>query len=186
LLTIPNILTLGRLILVPCFLVASMRGMYATAFVLFVSAAVTDVLDGMIARRWNLRSRLGALLDPAADKTLMVCAFLYYTFAGGPSVRIPGWLTFSVFIRDFLIVLFAYLMYTRMQVRKFPPSVAGKMSTVLQALTMAAVLGANAFTRQLVPVAEVLFVASLVMTLASGWDYMRRAERTLESGLTSA
>src|SRR5688500_7255599 len=104
--TIPNILTFARLLLVPCFLIASMRGMYATASVIFVSAAVTHVRDGAIARRMNLRSRLGALLDPAADKTLMVCGFLYYSFAEGlPVVKIPGWLTFAVFIRDFLIAV---------------------------------------------------------------------------------
>src|SRR5687768_6487010 len=152
--TLPNILTLGRFLLVPCFLYASMRGMYLVAFVIFVTAAVTDVLDGMIARRMNLRSRLGALLDPAADKTLMVCGFLYYTFAEGlPVVKIPGWLTFAVFIRDFLIAVFAYLMYTRVQISRFPPTVAGKASTVTQAVTLAAVLAANAFTPRLLPLA---------------------------------
>src|SRR5687767_16037259 len=87
--TLPNILTLGRFALVPCFLYASMRGMYLAAFVIFVTAAVTDILDGLIARKMNLRSRLGALLDPAADKTLMVCGFVYYTFADAmPVARI--------------------------------------------------------------------------------------------------
>ena len=74
-LTIPNILTLARLVAVPVFLVASFRGHYLLALALFIGAAVTDVLDGMIARRFNQRSRLGALLDPAADKTVMVCGF---------------------------------------------------------------------------------------------------------------
>lgn len=185
--TIPNILTFARLLLVPCFLVASVRGMYATAFVIFISAAVTDILDGAIARRMNLRSRLGALLDPAADKTLMVCGFLYYTFADRlPVVKIPGWLTFAVFIRDFLIASFAYLMYTRVQISRFPPTVAGKVSTVTQAVTLAAAIAANAFTPRLLPLVEVLFSASLIMTLYSGWGYMRRAARMLEPGaLTS-
>jgi cardiolipin synthase (CMP-forming) len=178
--TIPNILTMGRLLLVPCFLFASMKGMYTTAFVIFVSAAVTDILDGMIARRWNLRSRLGALLDPAADKTLMVCGFVYYTFADRlPVANIPGWLTFTVFIRDFLIAFFAYLMYTRIQISKFPPTVFGKASTVLQAVTLAAVIAANAFAPGLQTLAEVLFRVSLVLTLFSGWHYLRRAERML-------
>ena len=178
--TIPNLLTLGRLLLVPCFLFASMRGMYLTAFVLFVSAAVTDVLDGAIARRMNLRSRIGALLDPAADKTLMVCGFLYYTFADRmPVARIPGWLTFTVFIRDFLIIFFAYLMYTRVQIKRFPPSVAGKISTVTQAVTLAAVIAANSFAPGLLLLAEVLFRVSLVLTLFSGWDYLRRANAML-------
>ena len=179
-LNVPNLLTLGRLLLVPCFLLASMRGMYTAAFVIFVSAAVTDILDGMIARRWNLRSRLGALLDPAADKTLMVCGFVFYTFADGlPVARIPGWLTFTVFIRDFLIALFAYLMYTRIHITRFPPSVFGKASTVLQAVTLGAVMAANAFTPRFATLAEVLFRVSLVLTLFSGWHYLRRADQLL-------
>src|SRR5687768_18565612 len=114
---LPNILTAARFVLVPCFLVASMQHRYTIALVLFVTAAVTDILDGMIARKLNLKSRIGALLDPAADKTLMVCGFVYYTFAGAlPVSRIPGWLTFTVFIRDFLIAIAAYLLYTRIQI----------------------------------------------------------------------
>ena len=178
--TLPNILTLGRFLLVPCFLYASMRGMYLAAFVIFVTAAVTDVLDGFLARKMNLRSRLGALLDPAADKTLMVCGFVYYTFAEAmPVARIPGWLTFTVFIRDFLIAMFAYLLYTRIQIKKFPPSIAGKASTVLQAVTLAAVIAANGFAPGLLGTAEVLFRVSLVVTLFSGWDYLRRSEKLL-------
>lgn len=173
---IPNILTILRLFLVPCFLVASMRGMYVTAFVIFVSAAVTDALDGMIARRLNVRSRMGAILDPAADKILMVCGFVYYTFADNlPVVRIPGWLTYTVFIRDFLIVFFVYLLWTRVRIQRFPPSMGGKFSTTLQATTMATAIGVNAFVPQLQPVVELLFRASVVITLASGWGYLRRA-----------
>lgn len=173
---IPNILTILRLLLVPCFLGASMEGLFTVAFVIFVSAAVTDILDGMIARRLNIKSRLGALMDPAADKTLMVCGFLYYTFAGTlPRLALPGWLTFAVFIRDVLIVLFAYLMYTRVHITRFPPSAAGKASTVLQAVTMATVIAVNAFGPGLRQFAELLFRASLVMTLFSGWGYLRRA-----------
>src|SRR5205085_10068140 len=144
-LTIPNILTLLRLFLVPFFLIASIRGMFTAAFVIFVSAAVTDIFDGMIARRFNQRSRIGAILDPAADKTMMLYGFIDYTFGRVPLVPIPGWLTFTVLIRDFLIITFAYLLYTRVQVKRFPPSWAGKTSTVLQAATLAATIAANAF-----------------------------------------
>ncbi|MEO8382375.1 MAG: CDP-alcohol phosphatidyltransferase family protein [Acidobacteriota bacterium] len=173
---IPNILTILRLFLVPCFLWASFERMFVTAFAIFLSAAVTDILDGMIARRLNVRSRLGALLDPAADKTLMVSAFLFYTFASRlPALGFPGWLTFTVFIRDFLIGAFAYLMYTRVNISRFPPSPAGKASTVLQAVTIAVVIAANAFAPGLVRFAEILFRVSLFMTLFSAWGYMRRA-----------
>ena len=178
---VPNLLTLLRLLLVPCFLLASFRAMYLTALAIFVSAAVTDILDGMIARRLNVRSKLGALLDPAADKTLMVCGFLYYTFAETlPVMRIPGWLTFAVFVRDFLIVFAAYMMYTRVHIKRFPPSVAGKASTVVQAVTLGSVMAANSFMSGQLWVPETLFRLSLVMTLISGWDYMRRARNLLE------
>jgi len=175
---------MGRLLLVPCFLWASMRHNFTAAFVIFVSAAVTDVLDGAIARRMNLRSRLGAILDPAADKTLMVCGFLYYTFAHGlPRVAIPGWLTFTVFIRDVMIVFFAYLMYTRIRITRFPPTVWGKSSTMLQAVTLAAAIAANGILPGLVGFAQLLFRLSLFMTLFSGWDYLRRASKIVRAEL---
>src|SRR6478672_11415491 len=134
--TIPNILTILRILIVPFFIAASVSRNFTLAFVLFVSAAVTDIFDGAIARRFNQKSRIGALLDPAADKLMMISGYLFYTFSNKPLLRIPGWLTFVVFIRDFLILSFAYLLYTRVHVKKFPPSIAGKASTVLQAVTL--------------------------------------------------
>ncbi len=180
---LPNILTLGRFALIPCFLWASMRQMYTAAFVIFVTAAVTDILDGAIARRMNLRSKLGAFLDPAADKTLMVCGFLYYTLAELPRVGIPAWLTFTVFIRDVLIVFFVYLMYTRIQITRFPPTVWGKISTLLQAVTLAAAIAVNGVLPGLHGFAQLLFRLSLFMTLFSGWDYLRRASKIVRDEL---
>ena len=184
---LPNLLTSLRLILVPCFLGASMRRMYVVALVIFVTAAVTDILDGMLARRFDVRSRLGAILDPAADKTLMVCGFAYYTFAERlPVIGIPGWVTFAVFVRDALIALFAYLMYTRVRITRFPPTVAGKISTLLQAITLGAVIGANAFEPRLAMLAQVLFRVSVVLTLYAGWGYMRRAALLIDERATAS
>jgi cardiolipin synthase len=158
-----------------------MRGM-------FVIAAVTDSLDGLIARRWNMHSKIGAILDPAADKTLMVCGVLYYTFAANiPVIRLPSWLTFTVFIRDFLIVFFAYLMYTRMQLTRFPPSVYGKMSTILQMSVLSLTIAVNAFApwipppfvQRLLPLVALLYRASMLMTLISGWHYLNRGRQIL-------
>jgi cardiolipin synthase (CMP-forming) len=185
-LNIPNTLTLIRLLLVPVFILASMRGWYTTAFVLFITATLTDIFDGIIARRFNIRSSIGAVLDPAADKTMMISGYLFYTLSDGlPLVRIPGWLTFVVFIRDITIVIFAYLLYTRVRVKRFPPSWAGKLSTVLQAGTLGTVIGVNSFVPQLVWLAEVLFRVALIATLYSGWDYLRRAERMLHQELAA-
>jgi cardiolipin synthase len=186
-LNVPNALTLLRLLLIPFFIAASFRGLYLAAFVLFVGAALTDILDGYIARRFDMRSRIGAILDPAADKMMMICGYLFYTFADQlPLVRIPGWLTFVVFIRDFLIATFAYLLYTRVHVKRFPPSWAGKTSTVLQAVTCATAIAVNAFAPGLLWLAERLFQAAMLMTLFSGWDYLRRAERMFVHGHAKA
>src|SRR5215212_2657520 len=184
-LTIPNLLTFLRFLLVPCFLFASIRGMFVAAFFLFVSAAITDVFDGMIARRLNQRSRLGAILDPLADKTMMICGYLFYTFGAGVRLRLPGWLTFTVFIRDFAIVACVYLLYTRTNLKRFPPTVYGKASTVVQAFTLAWVIFVNAFSPRLpMAVSGVLFRVALLVTLYSGWDYLRRGEGMVEDGLT--
>jgi len=185
-LTVPNLLTLLRLLLVPCFMVASYRGHYLAAFVLFVTAAVTDIFDGMIARRFNQRSRLGALLDPAADKTMMICGYLFYTLHSSVRVRIPNWLTFTVFIRDFMIIAFAYLLYTRVQVKRFPPSWAGKASTVMQAIALGATIAMNAFAGLPVWICDVLFRLALGITLYSSFDYLRRGDRQLNDHLTVA
>ncbi|HMC21574.1 MAG TPA: CDP-alcohol phosphatidyltransferase family protein [Thermoanaerobaculia bacterium] len=177
--TVPNLLTLLRLLLIPVFLLASFRGMFTTAFILFLTAAVTDILDGIIARWLNQKSRIGAILDPAADKTMMIFGYLYYTLAGNLTLRIPGWLTFTVFVRDFLIIMFAYLLYTRVQVKRFPPSWAGKISTLLQAAALGAVIGVNAAIPKVIWLAEPLFRLALLMTLFSGGDYIRRAKKML-------
>ena len=185
--TVPNLLTLFRLVLVPFFLVASMRSMWTLALALFVFAAVTDIFDGLIARRFNQRSRLGAILDPAADKTMMVCGYLFYTLTNKlPLVALPVWLTFVVFVRDFLIICFAYLLYTRVHVKRFPPSWAGKTSTVLQAVTLAVMIAVNAFLPRWLPFAEILFRVALLVTLYSSWDYLRRGRQLLEQGLARA
>jgi cardiolipin synthase len=178
--TIPNALTLLRLFAVPVFIYASFRGEYRIAFFIFAGAAATDFLDGVIARSFNQRSRLGAILDPAADKTMMICGYLFYTLRDGlPVAGIPVWLTFTVFIRDFCITTVIYLLYTRMQLTRFPPSWAGKTSTVVQAVTLGIAIAANAFGPSLLPFLEILFRIAVVTTLFSAWDYLRKGKAML-------
>jgi len=179
-LTVPNALTILRLFAVPVFIYASFRGEYRLAFFIFVGAAATDFLDGIIARSFNQRSRVGAILDPAADKTMMIGGFLFYTLREGlPVAGIPDWLMFTVFIRDFFIITFAYLMYTRVHIKRFPPSWAGKTSTVLQAFTLGTAIAVNAFGPALLPFLQFLFRAALLATLYSAWDYLRKGKGML-------
>jgi cardiolipin synthase len=179
--TLPNILTLVRVILIPVFIMAALRHQHTAALVIFISAAATDMLDGYVARRFNLRSRLGAILDPAADKSMMVAGYVVYTIPGVAMLRLPEWLTFTVFVRDLLIVFFAYLLYTRIKIKRFPPSIAGKLSTFSQVLALAATIAANtALGAPLRPLLPWIHRLTLVMTMLSGADYVRKWDRVLK------
>ncbi|MGA7614300.1 MAG: CDP-alcohol phosphatidyltransferase family protein [Thermoanaerobaculia bacterium] len=185
-LTIPNGLTLLRILLIPVFVAATLAQAFTAAFVTFVLAGFTDAFDGYIARRLNQRSRLGAILDPAADKVMMFSGYVLYTFSPAVRYTVPVWLTFTIFIRDAVIISFAYLLYTRINIRRFPPSIAGKFSTVLQVVTISGAVAANMF---LAPIAllllPVLFQLCLLATLYSSFDYLRRGESMLYQQVTA-
>lgn len=174
-LTIPNILTLLRMAMIPVLVVAAFAGLHSIVCIAFVGAAVTDAFDGWLARKLNQRSRIGAFLDPAADKTMLVTGFVIYTLPGIAPHRLPFWLTFTVFIRDVVIVLFAYLLYTRIRIRRFPPSIPGKVSTIVQVVALAVTIAANTPIAWFAgPMMPLIHRICLVMTLYSGFDYVRR------------
>ena len=178
--TIANLFTFLRIALIPFFVASSLAGHFTMALVLFVAAAVTDAVDGFVARRFNQRSRIGALLDPAADKTMMFCGYVVYTINGVAAHRLPSWLTFTVFARDFLLVFFAYLLYTRVSVRGFPPSIPGKVSTVLQVLALSVAIASNTMLAPMVvPMQRPVYALALLLTLYSGWGYLRRTDAML-------
>ena len=175
LLTVPNLLTLLRLALIPVFVLASLRGEFTVAFFAFVTAGVSDAVDGWIARKFNQQSRFGMIFDPAADKLMMVSGYIVYTVRGIAPHRLPEWLTFTVFMRDALIVLFAYLLFTRIRIRKFPPSIAGKVSTVCQVVALSVTIAANTFLHPLaIPLLLPVWYISMAMTLISGYDYLKK------------
>ena len=181
LLTIPNMLTMLRLVMIPFFVAATLAEKFNLAFTIFVTAGITDIFDGMIARRLNQRSSIGAFLDPAADKLMMFSAYLLYTLIHSIPHRLPGWLTFTIFSRDVLLVFTAYLLYTRVNIRRFPPSIAGKASTVAQVTAVSAAIAANTALRGIaIPLLPFVFAVALSLTLLSGWDYVRRSRTMLE------
>ena len=115
--------------------------------------------------------------------TQPICGYLFFTLRPGlPRIAIPGWLTFLVFTRDVMLVLFAYLFYTRMQITRFPPSWAGKLSTLAQAVTLAATIGTNSFFPGLLNFTQLCFRITLGVTLFSSLDYLRRGDRMLREG----
>ncbi|MDX1584458.1 MAG: CDP-alcohol phosphatidyltransferase family protein [Thermoanaerobaculia bacterium] len=179
--TIANILTSIRLLMAPLFIVASVAGRFDIAFFLFVGAALTDAVDGWLARRLNQRSRIGALLDPAADKTMLVSGYVVFTIPGIAEHSFPLGLTITVLMRDVLIVLIAYLIFTRVRIASFPPSIPGKISTIVQAVALGVTIAANMWLASIaLPLLYLSHAAALVMTLYSGLHYMRRWALILE------
>jgi cardiolipin synthase len=174
--TIPNLLSLLRMGLIPLFVIMVMNGDAPKALLIFVVAGVTDALDGFIARFWKQQSLLGAYLDPMADKLLLTTAYVVLSIPslnhGG--TQIPPWVTILVIARDVLIVAVALVLYLAAGVRKFPPSVLSKINTILQVVAVALVLVSGAFPKlrsvELAADATLYLVAGL--TVASGLYYI--------------
>ena len=164
---IPNILTILRLALLPFILIELSAGRRETGLPLLIFSGSTDVIDGWLARRFHWESKLGAILDPVADKLLLVCLFL----ALGIDGSIPWWLVYLVIGRDLLLLLGAAFLFRR--IKSFPPSKAGKLSTIIQGTTILAVL----FHVWPPP----FFLATAAIALISGVHYVWRAFRLIEA-----
>ncbi len=172
-LTLPNLLSLLRMGLIPLFVVSVLDGRPGRALAVFVVAGVTDALDGFIARFWNQRSVLGAYLDPAADKLLLVTSYVVLAI---PDLHrgfvIPAWVSALVITRDVVIVVVAVILYLASGISQFPPSPISKINTAVQVATIILVLLSGLVPGlELVSTIAVYLVATL--TLLSGIDYIR-------------
>jgi cardiolipin synthase len=178
-LTLANQLTLVRLALVPAFVILVLYGRMGWALAAFVTAGITDGLDGLIARWTNKRTALGAFLDPMADKLLLVSAFVVLTLPGiGLVNRIPVWLTVLVISRDVAIVATVAIVSLTLGPRTFPPSIYGKIATALYIVTVTVVLLFN-FLQQRSILVDISVWVSLAITLISGFHYTVHVRRTL-------
>jgi len=138
---LPNCLTLLRLVMAPFIVEAILSGRAGLALTLFVAAAWTDILDGMAARHFHAGTKVGAYLDPIADKCLLSGVFLALAAAR----RIPWWVVYIIFGRDLYILLAALVMMQFTPIRNFPPSVWGKLSTFAQIVTVGVWMGRDLF-----------------------------------------
>lgn len=165
---LPNLITLARLALTPAFVLALNDGNYVAGLVLFVVAGLSDGLDGFIAKRFHYETRMGAILDPAADKILLVSAYVMLTVLG----HLPVWLVIVVAFRDLLIVG-GYLVYTSMygpvQMR---PSALSKLNTVMQIALVVGVLLEQAITAHFPLVIQAFVWGVFLTTVASGGHYL--------------
>lgn len=136
--TIPNLLTVVRMVLIPVFVTLLFYGRFGSALAVFVSAGITDGLDGLLARRFDQSSEVGRILDPIADKLLLVTSFVVLSLPAiypQPLPRhlpIPFWVTAAVLSRDIFIVVGSVTINIVTGFRGFRPTRLGKINTVLQ------------------------------------------------------
>lgn len=177
-LNLPNLFTLSRLVLTPFVLLAIVDGRHGTALLLFGIAGLTDTLDGVTARKLKLTTQVGAYLDPIADKCLLSGVFL----ALWAAKIVPKWVVFLIFARDLLILVGVGLVLLFTNVRRFPPSVWGKASTVTQILTAVVWMSRNAFpTPFLDSLAWMMLWPCVGLTIYSGLDYTVRGIRIAQA-----
>jgi cardiolipin synthase len=182
LLTYANQLTLLRMLFVPCFVLLLIYGHPKAATILFLIAAITDGLDGLIARKLQQKTVLGSYLDPMADKILLTAAFITLTIPSLPMVlHIPTWLTIWTISRDVLIALSALIIHLQTQHTQFPPTFLGKCTTAVQLLTVGVCMMANFYTGLAQAVFPYITYTTLALTFASGLHYAYRSIKIISS-----
>jgi CDP-diacylglycerol--glycerol-3-phosphate 3-phosphatidyltransferase len=176
---LPNALTVLRVLMIPVFIVALMRGHALIAAVLFAVASLTDALDGYLARKYDLISNFGKLMDPLADKLLVVSAFACFV----ELTLVPAWVLIVILAREFTITGLRSVAASEGVV--IAAGASGKLKTVFQMLAVLALLlqdlpirvfGAP-FVRFGAPFATALLAVAVVLTVYSGVEYMIKSRR---------
>lgn len=170
---LPNIITIFRILLVPAMIYALLRQNYSWAVAIFLVASISDALDGYIARRFNLHTRLGAILDPLADKLLVAAVVILLTWLGW----LPYWLTAAILLRDLVIVSGALAYHKLIGPVEVKPSYLSKFNTAAQFILIVLVLAEAARWLALGPVLTAGFVLIFASTVLSGLDYVWRWSR---------
>ncbi len=186
-LTLPNLLSVLRLGLVPVFIIAVVNGRPVSALAIMALAGLTDALDGFIARYLRQQSLLGSYLDPIADKLLMTAAYVVLAIPSlNPGVSIPVWVTVIVIARDVIILGLALVLYLTVGVRRFPPTWLSKLNTVAQVVAVLLVLVAGIWPFMAMA-ARVSVYSVAFLTAVSGLQYGARiAKISGEEGSSQA
>jgi cardiolipin synthase len=187
---VPNLITLTRVALVPIFALMLLQKRAFGALLVVFLAGLSDILDGLAARRWHQQTKIGRLLDPLADKTLLSTAYILLAIRSlGFTYVIPLWLVVVVIVRDLIIVAGGFVIFLIRGRREFPPSVFGKMSTVFQVATVLWVILSNyvrvsslalsSFLSAITSpsVLDAFYIVTLVLTVVSGAHYIYKGIR---------
>ena len=162
-LNFPNILTLMRILLLPCFAAALIYGSYRLSLLIFIISALTDLFDGFLARTRNETTKIGGILDPLADKFLLVTSFIIMSIKGW----IPVWLTITVLSRDIIIVAGWLILSFISGFSSAAPSMMGKVAVFSQFILIGVVLFLiNVSTAFSVP--DIVMLPVALLTAISG------------------
>ena len=183
--TVPNLLTVFRMVLIPVFVTLVFYQRFPWALSVFVVAGITDFFDGMLARRFDQRSSLGTILDPVADKLMMVTAFVVLSLRSVyphpiPShLPVPFWVTVTVISRDVFIVVGAAAINIMTGFRGFRPSWLGKISTGVQIVAIALILLAASVPYGTGYYLPTVYFTVFVFSVLSGLHYVFFASKLL-------
>ena len=174
--SVPNLITVLRVFLVPVFIMAVFYGKFKIALFTFLVASLSDALDGFLARKLKQVTSLGVILDPLADKSLIDSGYLLFSFY---EKVIPVWLTVLVISRDVLILFGGWLLSTFGKFEKIKPTYLGKITAFLQFITILAVLVSVNYGIIGRKGLYILFYLTAVFTVASAVHYTYRGIREL-------
>lgn len=166
---LPNTLTSARIILIPVFVTAVIYGRHDYALYLFGVAALTDLFDGLTARLKGQKTELGALLDPIADKFLLVTSFVLFSIYG----LLPKWLTITLISRDIIVITGWLILYIFTHAVKVEPSILGKIAIALQLILIAYIL-IRLNIPALPDIQKYLIGITAFLTIVSGLHYIYR------------
>src|SRR6266567_2273888 len=183
--TVPNVLTVFRMVLIPVFVSLLFYQRFILALVVFLVAGLTDGLDGLLARRFDQTSQLGTVLDPIADKLMLVTAFVVLSMRSIypqplPShLPVPFWVTVAVISRDVFIVVGAAAINIMTGFRGFRPSWLGKVNTTVQIIGIAAIMVAASVPYGAGYYLPTIYTTVFALSLLSGAHYVFFASKLL-------
>lgn len=173
---LPNLLTLTRILLLPFFAAMLIYEEYNYALFIFITAAVTDVLDGLVARITKQTTDFGKILDPVADKFFLITSFILMSYLG----LIPKWLAVVVISKDLIVVTGCVIIYFVTHKLKIEPSFLGKSASALQFILIGlTILYSTMDSRMQVP--GILFIIVALFTASAGIDYVYKGMKTANS-----
>ena len=175
---LPNLITIARILLVPLTVWLIISGAFGLAFLAFIAAGISDGVDGAIARRYGLRTELGAYLDPFADKALLVSIYVSL----GMLKFLPAWLVILVVTRDILIVSGVILSRLLDKPLLMAPLTISKINTAAQIVFAGAVLGVLELHVDIEPALTAGMILVAGLTFASGALYLRQWLRHMANG----